>query len=175
MSEMPRYNPAPNDFSQAVAPVAPPIMNTVFFMLIGAAVLQIIATIFAVLQMQSDDFRATLNDQLQTQNLPSVDANMVDTAIMVSTGTAIVMGVVAVILYVLIGLFLKKGMGWARIVGAVLAVVSLSQLISLSMPGGIATILQILLGIGAMVLCFTGAGAAYFTAKKNYKLTTKGR
>ncbi|ALV45884.1 hypothetical protein MB46_10725 [Arthrobacter alpinus] len=175
MSEMPRYNPAATEFSPVQAPVAPPIMNTVFYMLIGAAVLQVIATIFAVLQMQSDEFRTQLMDQLQTQNLPSVDANMVDTAIMVSTGTAIVMGVVAVILYVLIGLFLKKGMGWARIVGAVLAVVSLSQLMGMTMPGGIATILQILLGLGAMVLCFMGAGAAYFTAKKNYKLAAKGR
>jgi hypothetical protein len=175
MSEMPRYNPGPSEFSPVQAAVAPPIMNTVFFMLVGAAVLQIIATIFGVLNMQSDAFRTQLTDKLQSQNLPNVDASMLDTAIMVSTGTAIVMAVVAVILYVLIGLFLKKGMGWARIVGAVLAVVSLSQLMNLTMPGGIATILQILLGIGAMVLCFTGPGGAYFAAKKNYKLATKGR
>ncbi|WP_425862362.1 hypothetical protein [Arthrobacter sp. TWP1-1] len=175
MSEMPRYNPGPSEFSPVQAPAAPPIMNTVFFMLVGAAVLQVIATIFAVLQMQSDDFRTQLKDQLESQGLPDAGGNILDNAIMASTGTAIVMAVVAVILYVLIGLFLKKGMGWARIVGAVLAVVSLSQLMSLTMPGGIATILQILLGIGAMVLCFTGPGAAYFAAKKSYKLATKGR
>ena len=175
MSEMPSYNPAPTEFFPALAPVAPPIMNTVLFMLIGAAVLHVIATIFGVLNIQSDAFRTQLTDKLQSKNMSNVEASMLDIAIMASTGTLIVMAVLAVILYVLIGLFLKKGMGWASIVGAVLAVVSLYQLISLAMPGGIATILQILLGIGAMSLCFTGAGGAYFAAKKNYKSATKTR
>ena len=127
MSEMPRYNPAPTEFSPAQAPVAPPIMNTVFFMLIGAAVLQSLPPIFSVLQMQSDDFRTTLMNRCRPRRRRTSIPSIVDTAIMVSAGTAIVMTVVGVILYVLIGLFLKKGMGWARIVGAILAVVSLSS------------------------------------------------
>jgi asparagine N-glycosylation enzyme membrane subunit Stt3 len=98
---------------------------------------------------------------------------MIDTISVVAVGTIIVMAVVSVILYVLIGLFIKRGMGWARIVGAVLAVVSLSQLIALTMPGGIATILQVLLGLAAMVLCFTGPAAAYFKERKNFKLAQK--
>lgn len=183
MSEMPRYNPEPAEFSQGQgqgqgqiqAPVRPPIMNTIFFMLIGAAVLQIIATIFGAMNMQSPEFRTQLEDQLQSQGAQNFDANMIDTAIVASTGTLIVMAVVAVILYVLIGLFIKMGMGWARIVGVVLAVVSLYMLWGMTMPGGIATILQILLGIGAMVLCFTGPAAVYFKEKKSFKLATKGR
>ncbi|MGP9501838.1 hypothetical protein ACT3TS_06450 [Specibacter sp. AOP5-B1-6] len=181
MSDMPRYNPEPAEFSQGQgqgqiqAPVRPSIMNTIFFMLIGAAVLQIIATIFGVLNMQSDESRTELVEKLEAQGAQNFDANMIDTTILVSTGTAIVMAVVSVILYVLIGLFIKMGMGWARIVGVVLAVASLSLLWGLTMPGGIATILQVLLGIGAMVLCFTGPAAVYFKEKKNFKLATKGR
>ncbi|PYI39670.1 hypothetical protein CVS30_03105 [Arthrobacter psychrolactophilus] len=175
MSEMPRYNPAPNDLPLGQAPVAPPIMNTVFFMLIGAAVLHVIASIFGIMYANSAQFREDAMKTFQDAKMTVIDESMVDTTVMVTVGTLIVMTVIAVILYVLIGLFLKKGMGWARIVGAILAVVSLYQLVGLTMPGGIATILQVLLGIGAMILCFTGAGAKYFAEKKSFKLANKMR
>ncbi|WP_449373351.1 hypothetical protein [Arthrobacter psychrolactophilus] len=175
MSEMPRYNPAPTDLPYSKAPVAPPIMNTVFFMLIGAAVLHVIATIFGIVYANSAQFREDALKTFQDAKMADIDESMIDATVMVTVGTLIVTAVLAVVLYVLIGLFLKKGMGWARIVGTVLAVVSLSQLMSLTMPGGIATILQVLLGIGAMILCFTGAGAKYFAEKKSFKLANKIR
>ncbi|POH59844.1 hypothetical protein [Arthrobacter glacialis] len=173
MSEMPRYNPAPEAFVPAQAPTAPPIMNTIFFMLLGAAVLHIVATILGIMNVTSDSFRNQVEQQLSGQNMPETTPEIVDATIMFTLVTSLAIGVVGVIVYVVIGLFIKKGMGWARIVGLVLAALSLGQLVGMTMPGGIAVILQVLLGIAAMVLCFTGPAAAFFTAKKNFKLASK--
>lgn len=175
MTEMPRYNPAPETFVPAQAPTAPPIMNTIFFMLLGAAVLHIVATIFGVMNVTSPAFRNQVEKQFTASNTPGITPEMVDTTIMFTLVTSIVVAVVAVIAYVVIGLFIKMGMGWARIVGVVLAVLSLGQLVSFTLPGGIAVILQVLLGVAAMVLCFTGPAAAFFTERKNYKLANKTR
>lgn len=175
MTEMPRYNQVPEAFEAAPAPTAPPVMNTIFFMLLGAAVLQVMAAVLGVFEASSAAFRTRFIEQMEAQKIQNVTADMVDVAVLVSIGTIIAMAVVSVVLYVLIGLFLRKGMGWARITGAVLAVVSLSQLLGMTMPGGVAVILQVMLGIGAMVLCFTGPAAAFFTEKKNFKLANKTR
>ncbi|MHA7305518.1 hypothetical protein ACX80E_09775 [Arthrobacter sp. TMN-49] len=175
MSELPRYTPEPEAFVPAQAPTVPPIMNTIFFMLLGAAVLHIVATIFSVMSVTSPTFRADIERQFQAQNVPGITPEMIDTTVMFTLLTSLALGLVGVIVYVVIGLFIKMGMGWARIVGVVLAALSLGQFVGLTMPGGIATILQVLLGIVAMVLCFTGPGAAFFTEKKNYKLASKTR
>ncbi|MHA7269788.1 hypothetical protein [Arthrobacter sp. HLT1-20] len=175
MTEMPRYNPAPDSFTPAPAPTAPPIMNTIFFMLLGAAALHVVATIFGVIKVFSSSFRTQVEQQLRSQNIPGLTPEMIDTTIMFALTTSIVIGVAAVVAYVVIGLFLKQGRGWARMVGGVLAIVSLTQLNGLSLPSGIATILQVLLGMAAMVLCFTGPAGAFFTAKRNYKLANKTR
>ena len=45
----------------------------------------------------------------------------------------------------------------------------------MTMPGGIATILQILLGLGAMVLCFTGAGAEVLRREEEPQVGNKSR
>lgn len=175
MSEMPRYNPAPEAFVPAQEPTAPPIMNTIFFMLLGAAVLHIVATILGIMNVTSDSFRTQIEQQLRSQNVPGLTPEMIDTTIMFALTTSIVIGIVAVVAYVVIGLFIKQGMGWARMVGGVLAIVSLTQLLGLSLPSGILTILQVLLGMAAVVLCFTGPAGAFFAAKKNYKLANKTR
>ncbi len=174
MTEMPRYNPESATLPPTrQAPTAPPIMNTIFFLLLGAALLQIIATIVGVNATNSGSYREEALKQLEAQNVTNITPEMLDNIMLVTVGTLIVMAVVSVIVYVLLALFLKMGMGWARIAAAVLAVLSLSLLIGLQMPSGLLTIVQILLGIAAAVLCFTGAAAVYFREKKDYKLANK--
>ncbi|MFC8303168.1 hypothetical protein ACFUCV_05720 [Specibacter sp. NPDC057265] len=173
MTEMPRYSPAASDQTQGKAPTAPPVMNTVFWLLVAAAVMSVVSAIFSVMHAGSDKARAEMERQLVAQNVGDVTAEMLDVIISISITTVIAVTVISVIAYVVLAIFLKKGMGWARIVAAVLAVLSLGNLVGMTMPGAIAAIAQILLGVVAVVLCFTGAGAAYFRARKNYKLANK--
>lgn len=177
MTDMPRYNPETPDHQQVqapVAPVAPPVMNTVFWMLIAAGVLSLVSAVFGVVNAGSEKVRAQVESELAKQGT-AVTAEMLDTVMAISLVTVVITAVVSIIAYVLLAFFVKKGMGWARIVAAVLAVLSLGQLIGLAMPGGIATILQVLLGLVAVVLCFTGPGAAFFRARRDFKLASKGR
>lgn len=173
MTDMPRYNPAAAAQPPAQAPAAPPVMNTVFWLLIAAAVMSVVAAVFGLMNAGSDKARADVERLLTEQNAGEVTAEMLDVIIGISVATIIVTAVISVIAYVVLAIFLKKGMGWARIVAAVLAVLSLGNLVGMTMPGAIAAILQVLLGLVAVVLCFTGPGAAYFRARKDYKLATK--
>ncbi len=176
---MPRYNAGPDPYQRPdasmVAPTPPPIMNTIYYMLLAAAVLQVIAAIFGIMHTSSSEFRTQTAEQLHNQNASGITPEMIDVSVGILIGTIVVMSVLAVVGYVIIGLFIRKGMGWARIVGAILAVVWLVQLTALTMPGGIATILQILLGLAAMVLCFIQPAAAFFTARKNFRRANKIR
>lgn len=173
MTDMPRYNPGTPDYQPVQAPVAPPVMNIVFWLMIAAGLMSVVSAVFGVMNANSDTVRAQVEAELAKQGAP-VTPEMLDTVMAFSLATVIGTAVVSVIAYVVLAIFVKKGMGWARIVAAVLAVLSLGQFIGLAMPGGIATTLQILLGLAAVALCFTGAGAAFFRARRDFKLATKG-
>lgn len=173
MNKMPRDNRIPNNGMAGQAPVAPPLMNTIFWLLMGAAVAQIIAAVFGVLHASSDAYRQDAIKQLAAQNVTDVNAEMLEMMSVATVGTITVVAVAAVILYVLIGLFLKKGMGWARLAGTGLALISFSRYMGVNTPGGMATLLQIVLGVGAMVLCFMGPAAVFFKDKRTHKLARR--
>ncbi|MGO4384851.1 hypothetical protein [Specibacter sp. RAF43] len=172
---MPSYNAGEPEYAGTAAPVPPKQIGWAFQLLIAAAVLQVLATIFGVIYISSEKFRAMAAETLAKQNLPSTGADLVDVSVTVALSVAIVSAVLAVIVYVLIALFIRRGMGWARITGAVLAVISFYQLANLMMPGGLFTIVQVLAGVAAIVLCFIAPGAQYFTEMKNYRLANKRR
>ncbi|MFQ4147346.1 hypothetical protein AAGW05_01390 [Arthrobacter sp. LAPM80] len=175
MSEMPRYTPGPAAYEPPQVPVAPPVMNTIFYLLLGAAFFGIIAAIFGVIDASSGKTRDMVEQQLANQKVSGVTPALIDTIMTFSLVTAIGVAVVAVGCYVVLGIFIRKGMGWARTVGLVLAIVSISRLFGMTMPGGIATIVQVLLGIAAIFLCFTGPAGAFFKARKDFRLASKGR
>ena len=173
MNKMPRDNRIANNGMAGQAPVAPPVMSTIFWLLMGAAVAQIIAAIFGVLHASSDSNREDAIQQLAAQNVKDVDADMLEMMSVATVGTITVMAVAAVLLYVLIGLFLKKGMGWARLAGTGLALISFSRYMGVNTPGGMATLLQIVLGVAAIVLCFMGPAAMFFKEKRAHKLARR--
>ncbi len=172
---MPSYNPDWSQQSGASAPVKPRQIGWAFQLLLAAAVLQVISAVFGVLHASSPEFRQQLSDQLAKSNVPANGPDVVGFSVAAGIATVIVVAVVAVILYIVIGLFINKGHGWARITGLVLAAVSLTQFFGLTFPGGIFTILQVLAGIVAIILCFIMPGSRYFADTKNFKLANKAR
>ena len=146
-----------------------------FQLIRAAAVLQVIAAIFGLILASSDKFRATAAEAVAKQNVQANGQDLVQISVMTAIGFTIVAAVVAVIVYVLIGLFINKGAGWARITGLVLAVLSLGLLLGLHMPAGIFTILQVVAGIAAIVMCFIKPGAQFFADTRNFKQANKLR
>ena len=99
--------------------------------------------------------------------------DLVDMSVGIALATGIVMAVMAVIVYVAIAFLVKSGRGWARIVGAVLAAISITHLFAMTMPAGIFTVLQVASGIFAIIFCFIAPGSKYFTDMKNLRLANK--
>ncbi|ALE06535.1 hypothetical protein AL755_15530 [Arthrobacter sp. ERGS1:01] len=172
---MPSYNPEWSAQPNVPAPVRPKQIGWAFQLIIAAAVLNVIAAIFGVINASSPAFRQQIADQLAKSNINTNGQDAVGMGVAFGIGSIIVAGVVGVILYIIIGIFINKGHGWARITGLVLAVISLSRLVGFTFPAGIFTILQVLAGIVAIVLCFIQPGAQFFTDRKNYKLANKIR
>jgi hypothetical protein len=172
---MPSYNPEWSQQPIPAAPTKPTQVRWAFQLVIAAAALQVIAAIFGVVYVSSDKFRQSAAATIAKQNLPAnAKANdLVQVAVTTTIGVLIATAVVAVALYIVIGLFINKGAGWARITGLVLAVISLSRLIGLTMPAGIFTVLQVLAGIAAIILCFSRPGSQYFTDSRNFRKAGK--
>lgn len=174
---MPSYNPEWSQQPSVAAPVKPKQVGWAFQLIMAAAVLQVIAAIFGVVYASSDTFRQTAAKAIAKQNLPANTnaQDLVQVTVTTAIGFTVVSAVVAVALYIVIGMFINKGAGWARITGLVLAVISLSRLVGLDFPAGIFTILQVLAGVAAIILCFIQPGAQYFTDTKNFKRANKFR
>ncbi|MCQ9163266.1 hypothetical protein [Arthrobacter sp. STN4] len=173
---MPSYNPEWSKQPAVAAPVKPKQVGWAFQLILAAALLQVVAAIFGIVYATSDSFRATAHAAIEKQHLPNTTGrDLVSVTVATTIGFLIVSAVVAVVVYIIIALFINKGAGWARITGLVLAVVSLSQLFGLHMPAGIFSILQVLAGIAAIVLCFIKPGSLFFTDMKNFKQANKFR
>lgn len=182
MSEtpMPSYNPQWSAEPSAVAaPIKPKQITLAFRLILAAAVLWVIGAILTIVNFGSASAKQQIKDGLISQGTKvpegmSVD-QLVDSSVTVATVVFVILLIVGVALYIVIGMFINKGYGWARIVGLVLTVLSLYFLLGLTFPGAIFTILQILAGIGAIVLCFMKPGSQYFADSKNYRAAAKTR
>jgi len=170
---MPSYNPEWSAQPAAVLPQRPQQIQWAFLLILAAAALQVLSAIFTAVYMSSDAFRETVVAQVAAQNVEANGQDLVGIAVAVALGTTIVMAVVAVIIYVAIAFLIKSGRGWARIVGAVLAAISITHLFGMSMPAGIFTVLQVAAGIVAVIFCFIAPGSKYFTDMKNFRLANK--
>lgn len=171
---MPSYNPEWSGQPAVALPERPQQIRWAFWLIMVAAVMQVISAIFGVLFMSTAAFRDSIAAEIAKQDVPATNQDVVGITVSFSIGTVIVTAVLAVILYVAIAFLIKAGRGWARIVGAVLAAVSLTHLLNLTMPDGIFTILQVLAGIVALIFCFIAPGSTYFSDMKNVRLANKG-
>ncbi|WP_104092272.1 hypothetical protein [Arthrobacter sp. GMC3] len=170
---MPSYNPAWSGQPAAVLPQRPRQIQWAFFLILAAAVFQVISTAFTVVYMSSEAFRDSVAAEIAKQNVPETGQDLVGMSVGIALATGVVMAVVAVIVYVAIAFLVKSGRGWARIVGAVLAAISITHLFAMTMPAGIFTVLQVASGIVAIIFCFIAPGSKYFTDMKNFRLANK--
>lgn len=169
---MPGYNPDWSGQSAVAEPVKPKQITWAFQLILAAAALSLIAGIFGMISAFSSETRKEIEDTLAAQS-GTVPPGSVDAAITIGVVVAAVMLVLTLAAYVVIGMFINKGHNWARLVGLILAVLSLSGLYGFSFPGSIFTILSILAGAFAIVLCYMKPGSSYFTDMKNFRMGNK--
>ena len=173
MSGMPSYNPGAEEPFSGAKPVVPQTVQRGVWLILAAALMHVVSSIFGIINAASPATKAKIEEQLQGKsNLP---ANAADVAQSSAVVVGTVIAVITLALYIVIALLIRRGMNWARITGLVFAVLSLSSLVGMTFPAGIFIILQVLLGIAGIILCYMGASSAFFADSKSFRKAAKNR
>lgn len=174
-TELPNVNPSWPESGATSEPVPPKQIRLAYWLIMAAALFQIIASIFVIAYLKSAGYRDSLTSSLAARSALEPGRDLVEISVSTSVGFAIGSMICGVIAYILLGAFIKKGRSWARLMAAILAVLSMGEVAKMLMPGGIFTVLQVAAGVVAMVLCYIRPGSGYFTAMKEYRAANKVR
>ena len=140
------------------ARVIPRQITSAFGLILLAGALALFGAISSIFLYNSAELRAMLLKQLDGYpQLSSADID-VSSIITASIVMAIVLGFIGVALYVLIAFKIRAGKNWARVLGTVLAAISLISLFGLNPI----TILQVGFGIFGIIYCWLPANRDYF-------------
>lgn len=137
----------------------PKMVNNAFWMIVAAGVLWLVSLLIAIPALDDPAMRSTFEDQMRTSGA-DVDFESIKGLII---GTMVVMGLIGAGLYALVAFNVRKGKNWARILGTVLAALSIFSLFPLSLGT-----LSGLLGIAAMVMLYLPASAPYFQKQQPF-------
>ena len=153
----------------AGAHLAPPKTVLVSIRLIQlAGVLQLLSTLAIALVLFVPSLRDVAVNTLQaaTAGDPAIAALYQDPAMMNALlYTAFVLSVLASVLYLYLAKKIRRGANWARITSMVLALISL---LALGQPNVLA-IIQIALGVIAVILLFRSPGKEFFLSQKSHR------
>jgi hypothetical protein len=132
---------------------APQLVNTSFWMILGAGVLSVLSVLLTIPTLDDPVMRNTFEEQLRGsgQNVAFDDVKGF------IIGTMVVFALIGAGLYALVAFNVRKGRNWARILGTVLAALSVFSLF----PLGLNTLVG-LVGIAAIVMLYMPASAPYF-------------
>ncbi len=165
-------HPAPGPAS-VPAPVAPAQISWAARLLRAAAALQLAVTVLGVINISSGAFRTRLRGEMVALGIGENVESLVNGSIRFATVTAVLVGIVSVLMYAIIARFIMKGALWARLLGGILAIVSMYQASTMELPGGLVALGQILLGLAAIALCYVKPGSTYFREMQIHRLLLK--
>ena len=166
-------DPAPVPPAGPAAPVAPAQIGWSARLLMAAAALQLAVTVLSLINISSVAFRTRLRGELAALGIDENVEGLVDGSIMFAMVTAVAAGILSVLMYALIARFITKGALWARLLGGILAIVSMYQASTVELPGGLVALAQVLLGLAAIALCYIKPGSTYFRGMQVHKLLLK--
>ncbi|WP_024817919.1 hypothetical protein [Arthrobacter sp. 31Y] len=151
----PQYGQDTNWPSQQPGPTTvPQMVNIAFWLIVGAGAIWLISLIISMAAINDPAMRSMFEDQMAAGGAADVRFEDVQGFIV---GTMVVMAIIGAALYALVALNVRKGRNWARILGTILAAISIFMLVPLSL-GTLAG----LMGIAAIVLLYLPASAPYF-------------
>ncbi|MCC9069297.1 hypothetical protein [Arthrobacter cryoconiti] len=145
------------------SPTAPFLVRLAAKLLWVGALMQVLGTVMASIYATSPQRKAALLDQLALQGTTGSNIDSLQTSGLV---VVIVGGLVTVTFYWLLGHFVSQGRSWARMLGAVLMVLTISQLTGLQFPTGLVVLAQFVFGVLAIVLCYLPVSQQHFAAVK---------
>jgi hypothetical protein len=128
-------------------------------MIIAAGVLTVLSMLVSIPTLDDPAMRQTFEDQLQGtgQNIAFEDIKGF------LIGTIVVFALIAGGLYALVAFNIRKGKNWARILGTVLAALSIFSIL----PLGLNTV-AVILGIAAIIMLYRPAASPYFQKQQPF-------
>ncbi|WP_159707181.1 hypothetical protein [Arthrobacter sp. 18067] len=151
----PQYGQDTNWPSQQPGPTTvPQMVNIAFWLIVGAGAIWLISILIAMAALNDPTMRSMVEDQMAAGGAADVRFEDVQGFIV---GVMVVLGIIGAGLYALVAINVRKGRNWARILGTILAALSIFALVPLSLAT-----LSALLGIAAIVLLYLPASAPYF-------------
>lgn len=168
-ADPPSYPAPPPSYSGGGEPTATrpepssSILAAVRLMYVGAG-LQALGIIFSLLT------RGQLRDQFAEQQ-PELTQEELDTAVAVGVGGIVVIGLLAIAMWIWMAQANKRGLGWARIVATVLGGLNIAfTLFSLFQSTGVGFVVQLItiaLAAAILFLLFRPDSGAYYNAVSN--------
>lgn len=151
----PQYGQDTNWPSQQPGPTTvPQMVNIAFWMIVGAGAIWLISILLSMAAINDPAMRTMFEDQMAAGGAADVRFEDVQGVIV---GIMVAVGIIGAALYALVAINVRKGRNWARILGTVLAALSIFALVPLSLAT-----LAALLGIAAIVMLYLPASAPYF-------------
>ena len=144
-------------------PPTPRFVTAAAWFLCLAAVMQLIASIFAIVHSVSPERLAVLEAQhaAMPDNAPSLEALQ-----NIDVMTIVLSALVTVGAYALFSIYLVKGKSWARLGAGILVALTLIQLVGVSYPEGFTTLIQVACGVLAVALCYLPESSKFFATVK---------
>lgn len=160
----PDYPSSPYGGPPPAAPEPPKsVLTAVKLMFVGAG-LQALTIVFGL--MGADPLREQLAEQQ-----PELTADELDAAVAIGVGGVVVIGLIAVGLWIWMALANRRGRNWARIVATVLGALNIAfTLFSLSQATGFGAIIQVItivLAAAIIFLLYRPESSAYYNAVSN--------
>ena len=152
------YAQYPSQQPQGPASV-PKLVDRAFWMIIAAGVLSLLSLLVSIPTLDDPVTRQMFEDQLRGsgQNIAFEDIKGF------LIGTMVVFTLIGAGLYALVAFNVRKGKNWARILGTVLAALSIFSFL----PLGINTVV-VILGIAAIVMLYMPAASPYFQKQQPF-------
>lgn len=149
----------PSEQPQQSAAGQPQLLNTAFWLLVASGVVWVISLLLALGTLDNPAMRSTVEQQMAAGGA-DISYDSIKGAVVVSI---IVFAVISAGLYALVALNVRKGRNWARILGTVLAALSLLSLFPLSLGT-----LAVVLGVAGIVNLYMPAVAPYFKKQQPF-------
>ena len=166
--QAPQYGQDTNWPSQQPGPsTVPQMVNTAFWLIVGAGAIWLISIIISMAALNDPSFRSMFEDQMSASGAADVRFEDVQGFII---AVMVALGVIGAGLYALVAINVRKGRNWARILGTVLAALSIFFLL----PPSLASLAAIL-GIVGIVLLYLPASAPYFRKTPQFGNPYQGR
>ncbi|UZX04433.1 hypothetical protein F8G81_18840 [Arthrobacter sp. CDRTa11] len=140
----------------------PQLVNISFWLLIASGVIYVISMLMGLAMLDDPTMRRQFEDAMASGGAAGEVA--FEDIKGVIAGTLVVIAIIGAGLYALVAFFVRKGKNWARILGTVLAAISVAGVFGPPSFGTLGT----LAGIVAIVLLYLPAAAPYFRKQQPF-------